>query len=123
MPNIEYDAAEISVADTPGNIEKEPSRDEPKEPVSTAITERPLYHDPAPVKKRRLASKRERKKGGRPLPMIFINGELAVGFVMIVVAIAWFVGALLWLHRLFFYPLVLVILGIAAIYKGFSAPD
>jgi hypothetical protein len=55
--------------------------------------------------------------------MVFINGEVASGFVIIGVAIAWFVDGLLWLHRLFFYPPVLLILGIAAIYKGFRAPD
>jgi hypothetical protein len=122
-PDIEYDAADISVADTPSDTEKEPSRDEPKEPVCTAITERPLHRVPGPVKKRRPASKRERKKESRPLPMVFINGEVATGFVMSVVAIAWFVGGLLWLNRIFFYPPVLLILGIAAIYKGFRAPE
>ena len=55
--------------------------------------------------------------------MVLINGEVACGFVMIVVAIAWFVGGLLWLNRIFFYPPVLLILGIAAIYKGFTAPE
>ena len=55
--------------------------------------------------------------------MVFINAEVAIGFVMIVAAIVWFIGGLLWFNLIFFYPLVLVILGIAAIYKGFSAPD
>jgi hypothetical protein len=82
-----------------------------------------LYRAPAPVKKRRPASKRERKKERRRLPMIFINGEVASGFVMIIAAIAWFVGGLLWLNRIFFYPPVLLILGIAAIIKGFTAPE
>ena len=55
--------------------------------------------------------------------MVFINKEVAGGVVMIVVSIAWFVGGLLWLNRIFFYPPVLLILGIAAIIKGFTAPD
>jgi hypothetical protein len=44
-PDIDYDAADISVADTPSDTEKEPSR-ETREPVRTAITERPLYRAP-----------------------------------------------------------------------------
>jgi DNA-directed RNA polymerase subunit RPC12/RpoP len=122
-PDIEYDAADVSVVDTPSDAEKEPGWDEPEAPASTAITDRSLYRAPAPVKKCRPASKRERKKERRRLPMVFINGEVAIGFVMIVVAIAWFVGGLLWLNRIFFYPPVLLILGIAAIYKGFTAPE
>jgi DNA-directed RNA polymerase subunit RPC12/RpoP len=121
-PDIEYDAADVSVADTPSDA-KEPDWNEPEAPAATAITDRPLYRAPAPVKKRRPPSKRERKKESRRLPMVFINGEVTCGFVMIVVAIAWFVGGLLWLNRIFFYPPVLLILGIAAIYKGFTAPE
>ncbi len=55
--------------------------------------------------------------------MVFINREVACGIVMIVAAIVWFVGGLLWLNRVFFYPPVLLILGIAAIYKGYAAPE
>jgi hypothetical protein len=43
--------------------------------------------------------------------------------VKIVAAIVWFVGGLLWLNRIFFYPPVLVILGIGAILKGFTATE
>ena len=121
MPDVEYDAADVSVVDTPSDTEKGPDRDEPEAPASTAITDRPVNR--APVKKRRPASKRERKKERRRLPMVFINREVACGIVMIVAAIVWFVGGLLWLNRVFFYPPVLLILGIAAIYKGFRAPE
>jgi glutaredoxin len=122
-PDIEYDAADVPVADTPSDAEKEPQRQEPEASASTSITDRPLYRAPVRMKKRRLRSKSERKKESRWLPMVFINGEVAIGVVMIVAAIAWFVGGLLWLNRLFFYPPVLLILGIAAIYKGYTAPD
>jgi hypothetical protein len=111
------------VGDTPSDAEK-PECHEPEVPASTAIFDQPLYRVPAPEKKRRPASKRERKKETRRPSMVFsINAEVASGVVMIVVAIAWFVGGLLWLHRLFFYPPVLLILGIAAIIKGFTAPE
>jgi hypothetical protein len=122
-PDVEYDAADVSVVDIPSDAEKERHRDEPEAPASTAITDRPVNRATAPVRKRRPASKRERKKERRRLPMIFINVEVACGIVMIVAAIVWFVGGLLWLNRIFFYPPVLLILGIAAIYKGFTAPE
>jgi hypothetical protein len=104
-------------------VEKEPDCEEPEAPSAAAITDRPSYRTPAPVKKRRRVFKGERKKEGRRLPMVFINKEVAAGVVMIVAAIAWFVGGLLWLNRIFFYPPILLVLGIAAIYKGFTAPD
>ncbi len=122
--DIEYDAADDSVVDTPSDAEKEPDRDEPEAPAATAITDRPLYRAPASVKKRRPASKRDRKKESRRPRMVFsINAEVASGLVMIVAAIVWFVGGLLWLHRIFFYPPILLIIGIGAIIKGFTAPE
>jgi hypothetical protein len=121
--DIEFHATDVCVADAPSPAEEEPGSDEPEAPASTGITERSLSRAPAPVKKRRLPSKRERKKESRRLPMVFINKEVAGGVVMIVVAIVWFVSGLLWLNRIFFYPPVLLILGIAAIVKGFTAPD
>jgi hypothetical protein len=121
-PHIESDPADVSFTDTPNDAEKEPVCDEPEAPASTAITDRPLYRGSTPVKKRLPISKRKGKKEGRRPPMLFINGEVATGVVMIVASIAWFVGGLVWLHRLFFYPPILLVLGIAAIYKGFVAP-
>ena len=121
-PHIESNPADVSITVTPNEAEKEPACDEPEAPASTAITDRPLDRALVPVKKRRSAFKRERKNEGWRPPMVFINGEVACGVVMIVVAIVWFVGGLVWLHRLFFYPPVLLVLGIAAIYKGFLAP-
>jgi hypothetical protein len=122
-PDIEHDAANVSVVDVPTDAQKEPDREELEMQASTAITDQPLYRAPAPVKKRRLASKRERKKESWRPPLVFINAEVTGGLVIIVVAIAWFVGGLVWLNRIFFYPPVLLILGIAAIVKGFTAPE
>jgi hypothetical protein len=120
--DLQYDAANVSITDKPSDAGYEFERDEPEVPASSAVTDRPGDRVPAPMKKRRPASKRERKKESWQAPVIYINAEVATGFVMIVVAIAWFVAGLLWLHRIFFYPGVLVILGIGAIVKGFTAP-
>jgi len=75
QPNVEYDSGDVSITDVP-NAEIEADWDEPEEPASTAITERPLSRPAAPVKKRRLTSKRERKKESWRPPMLFINGEV-----------------------------------------------
>lgn len=117
----EYNPTDVSITATLIQARKEP--DELEEPATAAVTDRSLNRAPVPAKKRRLASKRARKKEHRQLPMVFINKEVAAGVVMIIAAIVWFVGALVWFHTLFFYPPVLLILGIAAIYKGFTAPD
>ena len=122
-PDIEaeHGAADVSVAGTPSDADKELDWHKPDSPASTALTDRPPHRAPAPVKKRRPASKRQRKKESRRrIVGVSINAEVATGLVMIVVAIAWFIGGLLWLHRVFFYPPILAILGIAAIIKGFT---
>lgn len=40
------------------------------------------------------------------------------GILMIIGAAVWFVGGIVWLNRIFFYPPILAILGIVAIVKG-----
>src|SRR5947209_19965792 len=73
--DAEYHVMDVSVAVTPGDVEKEPDWEESESPASTAITDRPLARAPSPLKERRSISKRKRKKGSRRLPMLFINGE------------------------------------------------
>ncbi len=45
------------------------------------------------------------------------------GVGMIVLSIVWFFGALLFLDRIFFYPPILLIIGIVTMVKGFQGED
>lgn len=45
------------------------------------------------------------------------------GIGMIVLSIVWFFGALLFLDRIFFYPPILLIIGIVTMVKGFKGED
>lgn len=128
-PDVEYDAGDVLLAETSGVQEKEPESKEPEAPTSTAIADRPLYRAPPPEKKRRPPSKRKPEKESRGLPIAFeegwfgsMNAGVIGGLLMIVIAIVWFVVGLTG-GIIFFYPPVLLIIGIGAMIKGFMGGD
>ncbi len=132
QPDIEYNAGDVLLAETPGNPEKEPESEESEVPTSTAIADRPLYRAPPPEKKRRPLSNRkvaQRERESRGLPIAFeegwfgsMNAGVIGGLLMIVIAIAWFVAGLMG-GIIFFYPPILLIIGVGAAIKGLTGSD
>src|SRR5262249_38735463 len=47
-----------------------------------------------------------------------VNGGIAAGVLMMIIAVAWFVAGIVWANRIFFYPPILFVIGIVAIVKG-----
>jgi hypothetical protein len=88
-------------------------------PPSGALSVRPqaAVKKPAvPVKRRRASRSRASRRSG---PLLVVHREIVAGAMMMIVAAVWFIGALA-LGRLFFYPPILFVLGIAAIVRGLT---
>jgi hypothetical protein len=112
--NEESDEEERKVRAEPPEPEPKPERERPRRP---ARAEAPLPRK-LDVRKK---SARSRRSGPR---VTFeqgwfgnVNSGVAGGVLMILIAVVWFVLGLM-ADRIFFYPPVLFVIGIAAIFKG-----
>lgn len=52
-----------------------------------------------------------------------VNSGIIGGSLAIVAAIVWFFGALIYLDRIFFYPPILLVVGIVALVRGIQAQN
>jgi hypothetical protein len=84
---------------------------------------------PPPIKRRAKATKRKAESDnsdrGRALEKGWFgstNGGVLGGVLMVVIAVVWFVAGLAG-GRIFFYPPVLLIIGIVAVIKGLLSRD
>jgi hypothetical protein len=93
---------------------REPSDDEPP----------PSREERTPPKRpRRRKVARERSEWKSPVAFEkgwfgSTNAGVAGGVLMILIAVAWFVAGLYYANRIYFYPPILLVIGIAAIVKG-----
>ncbi len=121
-PETEYVAGDVVFAETPGDVEKEPESKESEVPAPPTVVDRPLIRAPRLAKKRRSSSKRKRERQSWGLPIV-LEQHVIGGLLMIVIAIVWFVAGLIWLKRIYFYPPILLIIGIGTVIWGFMGDD
>jgi hypothetical protein len=91
-------------------VEDEPVHDLDDADMVEAPTD---YEEDAPAGPR----KKKKNKGGTSSAG---GKEVVSGILMMVGAVVWFFGALVWMNRIFFYPPILFVLGIGAVVRGLT---
>ena len=83
----------------------------------TAPPEKPSR---VPKRKKRLSESEDRASYG---PAFVISPTVATGALMMIGAVVWFFGALIFLDRIFFYPPIMFVLGIGALFRGLTGQE
>lgn len=78
-----------------------------------------------PARKKRSRSRVRKQKpvndsGFFALEQRWANSGIMGGLLMMAIAVVWFVGALVYADRIFFYPPVLFVVGLIAFFKGLA---
>ncbi len=136
---VEEDAAGYLMAEEPAPRVRKPVKtrdeDEEQEDNDERITSKPAAwpkpaprreydEDPSPRRKKRRPRRRDDddERSGF-LPAISISPTIITGLLMMIGAVVWFVLGLVLIDRIFFYPPIMFILGIGAVWRGATGQE
>lgn len=126
---VEEDALNVLLIDEPNPpspsrketaIQDERASRRPAKPSSPPKPVKVDYETERPRK--RSVGSRPRERESRGYSGIAINGSIITGLLMMLGAVVWFVAGLAG-GIIFFYPIILFVFGIAAIYRGFTGQE
>jgi hypothetical protein len=131
VKDAEDEALDILLAESPGkkapsrpplkqpDADKDVRREKPPGSIQPPIPQGPVYRPPPPSKS---APALRSEKPERSRASIAVHPKIITGVLMMVGAVVWFFLGLA-ANRIFFYPPILFLLGIGAVFRGFKGED